>query len=280
MDDGSFLAQGYAPTKHTLKMSVKTERRADHGIPTGAAQRSKPAAFWSRPFDQRDGGAHRVPGRGGSGRWQGQKGRRSSLSRATADVNPPETPLEAIFDDQSSKKRVTGPIGFAIDGKDETAWGIDVGPGRRNQPRKAVFTAEKPISFPGGTLLTFHLVQNHGGWNSDDNQNHNLGRFRLSITTAPDAKADPVPAGVRTILAIPRGKRTAAQTAAVFATGGRQSRNGRRPTPGSNRWQAASRGIVAAGVAGARASAGRPTSCNGVISSNRPHWLSRVFPRF
>ena len=33
------------------------------------------------------------------------------------------------------------PVEFAIDGKDETAWGIDAGPGLRNQPRKAVFTA-------------------------------------------------------------------------------------------------------------------------------------------
>ena len=51
---------------------------------------------------------------------------------------------------------MTGPIDFAIDGKDETAWGIDTGPGRRNQPRKAVFIAEKPVSFPPG-LLTFYL---------------------------------------------------------------------------------------------------------------------------
>ena len=43
---------------------------------------------------------------------------------------------------------MTGPIAFAIDGKDETAWGIDVGPGRRNVPRKAVFALEKPIEFP------------------------------------------------------------------------------------------------------------------------------------
>ncbi len=113
--------------------------------------------------------------------------------KATADVNPPETPLDAIYDDKSSKQRVTGPVSFAIDGKDDTAWGIDVGPGRRNQPRKAVFLAEKPIAHPKGTILTFHLTQNHGGWNSDDNQNHNLGRFRLSITTQPGAEADPLP---------------------------------------------------------------------------------------
>ena len=92
---------------------------------------------------------------------------------------------DRIYDDRSAKKRVTGPIAFAIDGKNETAWGIDVGPGRRNQPRKAVFTADKPIAFPRGTILTFHLAQNHGGWNSDDNQNHNLGRFRLSVTNDP-----------------------------------------------------------------------------------------------
>ena len=28
--------------------------------------------------------------------------------------------------------------------------------------------------------MTFRLVQRHGGWNSDDHMNNNLGRFRLS----------------------------------------------------------------------------------------------------
>src|SRR5262249_27734952 len=139
------------------------------------------------------------------------------LARATADVNPPEKPLDLIYDDRSKKRRVTGPIGFAVDGKNETAWGIDVGPGRRNQPRKAAFTAEKPIAYPHGTILTFHLAQNHGGWNSDDNQNHNLGRFRLSITGKPDAEADPLPRVVREILAIPRDKRTPAQESVIFS---------------------------------------------------------------
>src|SRR5262249_36150170 len=55
-----------------------------------------------------------------------------------------------------------------------------------------------------------------GGWNSDDNQSHNLGRFRLAITSAPDAVADPVPARVRAILAVPREQRTTDQTGAIF----------------------------------------------------------------
>ena len=135
---------------------------------------------------------------------------------ATADIELPEKPLEAIFDDKTNRTRVTGPIEYAIDGKEETAWGTDAGPGRRNQPRKAVFTAEKPIANPGGTLLTFYLSQKHGGWNSDDNQSHNLGRFRLSITRSPDAVADPLPQTVREILAMPAAQRTPAQVKAVF----------------------------------------------------------------
>ena len=59
---------------------------------------------------------------------------------------------------------------FAIDGKDETAWGIDAGPGLRNQSRKAVFTLAAPISYPQGTILTISLVQDHGRWNGDDDR--------------------------------------------------------------------------------------------------------------
>src|SRR5262249_46853157 len=129
----------------------------------------------------------------------------------------PEKPLDPIFDDKSGKRRVTGPIAFALDGRNETAWGIDVGPGRRNQPRKAVFAAAWPIVFARGTVLTFHLTQNHAGWDSDDHQSHNIGRFRLSIPGQPGAVADPLPRAVREILAVPRDRRTPAQDAAVFS---------------------------------------------------------------
>ncbi len=145
------------------------------------------------------------------------KNAKVDLAGATADINLPETPLAAIYDDKKGKSRVTGPIDFAIDGKEETAWGHDGGPGRSNLPRKAVFAAKTPIANPSGTLLTFYLQQNHGGWNSDDNQNCNLGRFRLSVTTAANAVADPLPSAVREILSIPSGERTPAQTAAVFS---------------------------------------------------------------
>ena len=52
MDDGSLLAQGYAPTKHTLELTVKTDRGADHRLSARAAERPEPAAGRSRPVDQ------------------------------------------------------------------------------------------------------------------------------------------------------------------------------------------------------------------------------------
>jgi hypothetical protein len=215
MEDGSFLQQGYAPTKHTVKMTVKTgvapitafrlELLTDPNLPLGGPGRSIEGTVAITEF--------RVDAAPADGKG---KPVHVTFSQATADVNPNEAPLKAIYNDRSNRKRFTGPVGFAIDGKNETAWGIDVGPGRRNQPRKAVFTAREPLGFPGGTVLTFYLAQDHGGWNSDDNQNHNLGRFRLAITSAPKATADPVPAEVRKILAIAPSQRTAGQSASIF----------------------------------------------------------------
>src|SRR6185312_659369 len=135
----------------------------------------------------------------------------------TADLNVPETPLRVSDSAKPKKQLLSGPVDFAIDGKDETAWSTDAGPGLRNQPRKAVFVASAPIDNPGGTILTFYLAQNHAGANSDKDDNNNIGRMRLSLTTDPNAVADPLPANVREILSIPAAKRTPEQTAAVFS---------------------------------------------------------------
>ncbi len=178
LPDGSFLAQGYAPTKHTVKMKVKTDAKNitafrlellnDPNLPRGGPGRSiqGTAALTEFAVDAEVGG----------------KVQRLKFVKATADYNPPVTPLDPMYDDKSGKKRVIGPVSFAIDGKDDTAWATDGDPGRRNQPRQAVFTLDKPLTGGDGVTLTFLLTQNHGGWNSDDNQNHNLGRFRLALT--------------------------------------------------------------------------------------------------
>lgn len=216
LQDGSFLAAGYAPTKHRVKLTARTdvqnitafrlELLNDPNLPLNGPGRSIKGTGALTEFDVTAAPAN-----------EPNKVSIVKLVKATADYNQPERELESIFDDKTKRRRITGPIGFAIDGKDETAWGIDAGPGLRNVPRKAVFLAETPVIKEGGTILTFYLKQNHGGWNSDDNQNNNLGRIRLSITTSPNATADPLPANVREILSIPREKRTKAQTETVFS---------------------------------------------------------------
>jgi hypothetical protein len=216
LKDGSLLAQSYAPTHHRVKLAVRTDVRNirafrlellnDPNLPLGGPGRSITGGCALTEFEVEAAPAD-AP----------QKVTRVKFVKATSDFEQPEKPLETMFDDKSGKRRMTGPVAYAIDGKDETAWGIDAGPGRRNQPRKAVFNADKPIDNPHGTLLTFYLKQNHGGWNSDDNQTNNLGRFRLAVTTAANAVADPVPQGVRDILAIPPAQRSPAQVAAVFS---------------------------------------------------------------
>jgi len=216
MKDGSMLAQGYAPTKHTVKFIAKTdlpeitairlELLTDANLPNGGPGRSIKGTGALTEFRVEAAPAE-TP----------DKPAPVKIVRATADLNLPETPLEPKFDDKKGKRRITGPIEFAIDGKDETAWGTDAGPGLRNQSRKAVFNFEKPIANAKGGVLNIYLKQDHGGSNSDDNENNNLGRIRLSVTSAPDAAADPLPQNVREILSLPREQRSPAQTRAVFS---------------------------------------------------------------
>jgi mono/diheme cytochrome c family protein len=215
--DGSFLQLGYAPTKHRVKLTIKTEVQNitafrlellnDPNLPANGPGRS---IYGTGALTEFEVEAAPVS--------EPKKITKIKFSRATADINLPERELLPIYDDRSKRRRIEGPIEFAIDGKDDTAWGHDAGSVLRNLPRKAVFVADKPIANEGGLLLTFYLKQNHGGWNSDDNQNNNLGRFRLAITTASNATADPLPVNVREIISkVPRERRTKAQVDALFS---------------------------------------------------------------
>ncbi len=215
-EDGSILAAGYAPTKHTVQMTIHTdvtpigafrlELLTDPNLPLAGPGRSILGTAALSEFAVEAAPAS-AP----------EKREKVKIKAATADVNPAEAPLPGIYDDRTKTRRTTGPIAFAIDGNNDTAWCTDNGPGRRNQPRKAVFTAEQPIAHAGGTILTISLVENHGGWNSDDNQNYNLGRFRFSVTAAADVAADPLPSAVREILKVPAAERTARQVDALFS---------------------------------------------------------------
>ena len=217
LNDQSLLAQGYAPTKGTVTFkstnqftgitAVRLELLTDPNLPFNGPGRSFMGTCALTEFTVEAVDAQNPTNKA-----------KVKIVSASTDYDQPERVLEANFSDKSTNNRVTGPIRFAIDGNGNTAWGIDSGPGQRNTDRKAVFVLDKPVGFAGGTILTFHLKQDHGGWNSDDHMNNNLGRFRLSVTTnAGPVAADPLPKRVRDIITeIPRDQRTPEQVAEIF----------------------------------------------------------------
>ena len=81
MPDGSFLAQGYAPTKHTREADGQDRRAEHHRVPAGTAERSEPAAGRPGPVDQGHWRADRVRGRGRAGERRRTRSRRSRSSR-------------------------------------------------------------------------------------------------------------------------------------------------------------------------------------------------------
>lgn len=208
--DGSYLAQSYAPTQHSAELPSKTalkqitafqlELLNDPNLPCQGPGRSFKGTGALTEFKARIGGQD------------------VALVRAEADFgDAPDTPLEPNFDDHSGKKRVTGPAAYAIDRNDLTAWGIDAGPGRRNQPRVIHFYPEKPVEVPADGAVTIVLVQNHGGWNSDDLMNNNLGRFRLSVSDAAVVPPPSLSPREAEALAVAPENRSPAQQETVFA---------------------------------------------------------------
>ena len=214
--DGSLLAQGYAPTKHGVHLWVTNELQnvtafrlellTDPNLPCNGPGRSLKGMCGLTEFT-----VDVLP-------LNSTNKTRLKFDQVTADFEQSETPLGAEHNDKSNNKRVVGPARFANDGDDKTAWGIDAGPGRRNQDRKAVFQCATNAGFAGGTIWDFRVIQQHGGWNSDANMNNNLGRFRISVTTnTGPIVADSLPKRVRHILDIPREKRSVQQIATVFS---------------------------------------------------------------
>ncbi len=216
LPDGSLIAQGYAPTKSgphfwfTNELQNVTAFRfellTDAGLPLNGPGRSLKGLSALTEFT-----VDAIP-------FATTNKTRLTFDQVTADFNQPEMPLGPEHEDKPKNKRVTGPISFANDNNTNTAWGIDAGPGRRNQDHQAVFHCATNAGFVGGTIWDLRLEQRHGGWNADANMNFNLGRFRISVTTnAGPIVADIVPKRVREILAVAPEKRSPQQIAVVFS---------------------------------------------------------------
>ena len=81
------------------------------------------------------------------------------------------------------------PIAAAIDGDPKTGWSVDP---QEGMAHVAVFEAENPVGFNGGTSLSFVLDQGERG--------HNIGRLKISVTAAKPPIPLPNPSGRRQLI--------------------------------------------------------------------------------
>jgi hypothetical protein len=112
-----------------------------------------------------------------------------------------------------------------LDSDSKTAWTSTLGPGQNPKDRTLLFKLENPITAavapfpaPSGSIIMFHLHQDHSGPAGDDSTNQNLGRFRISATTDADPSIqNPLPRRISDLLAISPAKRTRKQSAEIFS---------------------------------------------------------------
>jgi hypothetical protein len=148
----------------------------------------------------------------GSDKWEPLK-----LVNATADFSEPDGVMEEEWQTNAdkAKKRTRGPVPYLVDGDETTAWRADRGPGLRNQDSVAVVQFSKPLDLPAKARLKVMLIQNHGG--NESRLNTQLGSCRLSLTTAPDPRAQPVDYAAVLAMRKPPAEHSQQQRDAIFA---------------------------------------------------------------
>lgn len=218
--DGSYLAQGYAPTRHAPKMTapapikkitaMKLELLTDPNLPRNGPGRSIYGSSALSEIEFNVGDKELLIAKYGD--WK-----RVPIASAIADVNPPERVLGEEYPERGrANTRVTGGIEMAFDGDNNTAWTTDIDPVNRNQARYAIFTFAEPVAIAENEIIAIRLPQMHGGYNSDDNQNNNLGRFRISVTGEKDLPKTAIPVAVQAVLAKDPSERTAEDEDVLF----------------------------------------------------------------
>lgn len=216
--DGSYLCQSYAPTNFKPQGT---------GTFQGSRLTGLQLELLTHPNLPRGG-----PGRSVDGTWAlseltaqvalssaPDQVRPIKFQRAVADRSAQVAELKPQYDNKRKDKRITGGIEFAIDGDEKTAWTNDLDSPLSNVSQTAWFEFAEPVEIPEGehATITVHLAQRHGGWNSDDNQTFNIGRFRISLTGDPIPSDAPLPPSVAKVIQTPPEQWSDDQTATVFS---------------------------------------------------------------
>jgi mono/diheme cytochrome c family protein len=199
LEDGSFLARGDNATSNNYKVTVQTKLANITGFRV---------EFLTDPNLPRTG-----PGRAPDGSFYF-----TELIVEAAPLDKPEAVQPVILTNATADySPADSPVSYVIDGNQKTHWSSEAGPLRRNNDRHLVFAAKTPAGFEGGTLLQFQLMQKRDETIITAGTQPNIGRFRLSVTTAPNPVACKIPVEARRLIEMPLDKRTAGQKAELFS---------------------------------------------------------------
>ncbi len=190
LEDGSILAAGkvaddevYEVVAHVADSrltAIRLEGLVHESLTAGGAGRSSNSNVVLTGFELQ------VASTAAPDKWQPVK-----LSQAWADFEQGDGDFK---------------IENAIDGKKETGWAI--GGHQKKEDRTAIFVADKPFGFEGGTRLRIRLRH------ESIHKQHHFGRIRLSTTAAdtiPELGVGSAPVEIVELLQIEAAKRTADQ---------------------------------------------------------------------
>jgi mono/diheme cytochrome c family protein len=157
LDDGSYLAGGKNPDFDTYTFVAHTQQRGITAVRLDAL---------AHPSFVKGG-----PGRAGNGNF------------ALSDFRVTAAPLAGsgqpvavkLVNPRATFEQKGLPVAAAIDADKKSAWAVDPQFGKDHA---AVFEVEGDLGFEGGMVLTFTLEFNN-------NNGHNIGRPRLSVSTEP-----------------------------------------------------------------------------------------------
>ena len=128
---------------------------------------------------------------------------------AAPKANPKAAQPVALHRAQATFSQQNYEVPKAVDGNAGTGWALHPQTGRTHI---ATFEAKKNFGHAGGTVLTVTIVHNYV------DGKHNLGKFRVSVTSAArpvDLKQKSLPAPVVAALKVPAAKRSPQQAAVL-----------------------------------------------------------------
>jgi hypothetical protein len=189
MPDGTILALGKNPTPETYTVTLQTK---ETGI---TAIRLEVLTDPSLP--------QQGPGRSSANGNFVLSEIVVSARKATGD--DPAQPV-ALHNAMATFSQDGYAVGNAIDNNPDTGWAIAPETGKSHA---ALFQTKSPIGFAEGTILTVNLVQRWPG------KEHNIGKFRISVTTAKSPTLKAAPDAIVAALHTEPSKRTSEQKATL-----------------------------------------------------------------